>query len=427
MKKHVFAWVVLVVLLGGSLFASGSGEPAATTKTLRFSTWAPEKQREVYTYVAEIFEEEVPGAELVMEYVDYNNYYKKLNSQYASGNAPDVIQNNDFYTYYINDGLMEISTYLKKDGINPYDTLIKGITEICEIPLGSGKLYALPVDFYQYWIYANVDMFKQAGVPVPKEWTWDEFRAACKKLVDSGAAEFAYAPSGFPQTYAGTYETDYLTDDWKKSQFGSKAYLDAMKFITTTIFEDKSCAAPKDVDDTYQAFSNGKILAMYTTGTWGFQPMMKITDFDWDVLPMPKGRVESNYGTADYVTINTSSKQGDLAWEFMKRLIFDERGTKKMAVYTSPPVKDISQWEDFITLYEGEAPNIRICIEQALRGYTWGVSGWAPGQKDRTALFNSTLNDIYSGAVKYDEAMPKLAEQINQILDRFYAAEAKKK
>jgi ABC-type Fe3+ transport system permease subunit len=49
--------------------------------------------------------------------------------------------------------------------------------------IGAGPLYGITKDFTTSVFYVNVDLFEQAGVPVPYGgWTWDEFDDACRKI-----------------------------------------------------------------------------------------------------------------------------------------------------------------------------------------------------------------------------------------------------
>lgn len=43
-----------------------------------------------------------------------------------------------------------------------------------------GKQWGVPYTYYQWGIYYNKDVYKKAGVEVPK--TWDEFISNCKKF-----------------------------------------------------------------------------------------------------------------------------------------------------------------------------------------------------------------------------------------------------
>ena len=45
-----------------------------------------------------------------------------------------------------------------------------------------GKPYALPTKLDKYGIVINADMFEEAGIEIPTEWTYDEFREIAKKL-----------------------------------------------------------------------------------------------------------------------------------------------------------------------------------------------------------------------------------------------------
>jgi multiple sugar transport system substrate-binding protein len=70
----------------------------------------------------------------------------------------------------------------------PPGTLVEGIT------MFNGKVYTFPLSSLQRYatlIFYNPDFMKQAGYdPTSKPFTWDDFRAACKKLTTQGAGKY---------------------------------------------------------------------------------------------------------------------------------------------------------------------------------------------------------------------------------------------
>ena len=70
----------------------------------------------------------------------------------------------------------------------PPGALVEGIT------MFNGKVYTFPLSSLQRYatlIFYNPDFMKQAGYdPTGKPFTWDEFRAACKKLTQQGAGKY---------------------------------------------------------------------------------------------------------------------------------------------------------------------------------------------------------------------------------------------
>ena len=72
----------------------------------------------------------------------------------------------------------------------------------------NGKAYSIPTKLDQYGIVINKDMFDAAGIEVPTEWTYDEFREIAKKLTHGEGQDKVYGMFWNSQqdlTYLFTY------------------------------------------------------------------------------------------------------------------------------------------------------------------------------------------------------------------------------
>ena len=68
-----------------------------------------------------------------------------------------------------------------------------------------GKKWGIPYTYYQWGIYYNKDVYKEAGVEVPK--TWDEFVAACETF---NAAGIDCVTTGTKYLWPGAGIFDYI-------------------------------------------------------------------------------------------------------------------------------------------------------------------------------------------------------------------------
>jgi len=111
------------------------------------------------------------------------------------------------------------------------------------------KIIGFPALVDNLSLIYNKTVFDAAGVAYPTEdWTWDDFRAAAKKLTDPSTETYGYAYS-----VSGSEETTWqfwphlwqnggeiLTDDKKSAAFASDAGVDALEFLRQMAVEDKS-------------------------------------------------------------------------------------------------------------------------------------------------------------------------------------------
>ncbi|MET3985013.1 extracellular solute-binding protein [Streptomyces sp. PvR034] len=99
---------------------------------------------------------------------------------------PDV-----FYTYFTdlkqvldNSGAEDISAYVTPKSVPALDTIDKNVMNVLK---QDGKLYGLPTSNYTMGLLINRKLFTQAGLnPDTPPRTWDEVRAAAKKIAALG-------------------------------------------------------------------------------------------------------------------------------------------------------------------------------------------------------------------------------------------------
>jgi multiple sugar transport system substrate-binding protein len=128
------------------------------------------------------FEKENPDILVQLEAVSGNDYYTRLLTQIAAGDAPDIIQIGDD----------AVPMFVSKGGFLPLDDFITG-----NYPLDTsiylpgmlspgqyqGSQYFLPKDFSPLAVYYNKKVFDEYNVPYPTDdWTWDQFLATAQEL-----------------------------------------------------------------------------------------------------------------------------------------------------------------------------------------------------------------------------------------------------
>ncbi len=206
MRKKIAAVLAGAMVLG--ITACGSGEtPAGSTETaatqeetaatqaeteaateaestddqitLRMAWWGSQTRHDITVEVIEMYEKENPNVNIEYEFYDFDSYFTKLKTLVASdqvwdifqlgGNFPEYIDKIEYMNDYIDSGIVDTS------GIS--DAYLK-ITQDFE-----GNQIGLSNGLNTYGIAYDVDMFKEAGVPLPTDnWTWEEFEDAAIKI-----------------------------------------------------------------------------------------------------------------------------------------------------------------------------------------------------------------------------------------------------
>jgi multiple sugar transport system substrate-binding protein len=117
--------------------------------------------------------------------VKWNNFdhegYKSAIRNFLTADAPDVAAwyAGNRMAPFVTAGLFEdVSDVWEANGLNDQ---LKSAAASMTI---DGKKWGVPYTYYQWGIYYNKDVYKKAGVEVPK--TWAEFVAACEKFKAAG-------------------------------------------------------------------------------------------------------------------------------------------------------------------------------------------------------------------------------------------------
>lgn len=200
---------------GGSKETAGTSAPAAEQGTtasgaggqteIRFTWWGDTKRHEVYNSICDRFEAQNPDIKVIREFGSFQDYWDKLATQVAGGNAPDVFGMHPQYVSdyagrnaladlqpYIDDGTIDIS----KMEPSVVDSGRVGDT-LCMISQG--------VTFTN--LIANKTMLDKYGVTYPAydgDWTWTEFADQAKAFAAKAAedGEEAYMVNDFSSLFS---------------------------------------------------------------------------------------------------------------------------------------------------------------------------------------------------------------------------------
>ena len=139
-----------------------------------------------------------------------------------------------------------------------------------------GKIVGVPALVDNLALVYNKKLFDQAGIAYPTaDWTWDDFRAAAKKLTDPSAKQFgwAYVNDASEDTVwrfdALLWQAggDILTPDDKHAAFDSPAGVKAATLLQQMATVDHSVYLDSGNGNYANLFNSGKI-GMLFTGPW---------------------------------------------------------------------------------------------------------------------------------------------------------------
>ncbi len=190
MRSSVRRFIAVAVAIAGVAALAGfawtstptSGAKAAKVNLTYFTfSAAPDHLKDLQNIING-FERAHPNINIKVQTASYGDYFTKLQTQIASGQAPDSFELNyeNFVTYAAAGKLLNLSKIAKGDRSFRASIYYPRAYKVFQL---RGRQYGLPETFSVVLLFYNKDLFRQAGVPLPKKtWKWKDELAAAKRL-----------------------------------------------------------------------------------------------------------------------------------------------------------------------------------------------------------------------------------------------------
>ncbi|MET0864763.1 MAG: extracellular solute-binding protein [Nakamurella sp.] len=267
-----------------------------------------------------------------------------------------------------------------------------------------GHYYQLPWKSNPVMIFYNKDVLTAAGIDAtnPPLATYDEFLAASKTIVDSGAAPYAIYPapsSEFYQSWFDFYPLFAAASGGKQlvadgtSQFTTPEGLAVANFWHE-MYLDKLAG-----NETYtgDSFADGKA-AMAIVGPWAIAAYKD--KVNWGVVPIPTETATAadqihTFSDAKNVGMYASCANRATAWEFMKYSTSEEQDGQLLDLTGQMPLRT-----DLPTTYAeyfAANPQYTQFAEQAARTVE------VPNVPNSVEIWQ-TFRDAWSSSVIFDKA-----------------------
>jgi len=187
------------------------------------------------------------------------------------------------------------------------------------------ELTCMPQNVSSLEVYYNTDLFKSAGVPLPRAgWTWDEFLTAAKALTGGQRYGVGTEPSlirlaPFVWSAGGEIVDDLeepttLSVDDGAARQGLDFFLDLQTEHGVAPPEREELA-----QDSETRFLSGD-LGMFLDSRKAVPTLRTIKDFTWDVAPLPvaPGGEPTTILHGDAYCMSEASPQQDETWRFVE-------------------------------------------------------------------------------------------------------------
>jgi len=381
-----------------------------------------------YQYQAEekvtAFTQRFPQYPVKLE-IQPSDYATKLTAMYVAGDAPHV-----FYTDH-----QEVLGRIKQGMLQEVSSLAKGdrhynqseyVPQALEAMTVQGKLYGLSSGNFTGGFWYNAALFRNAGLPTPPEllrqgrWTWDTFLDVARTLTQwegSIPVQLGLGASVQHRLFLnsnGAVEVDDVKLP-KKSGYDDPRAIDAVQLWADTGLKHRVRAGWGENE-----FLQGK-LAMYFAWTTRIAVLAPVQEFNWGMVPIPKGPAGTTpAGDFTFWGITMSSLIKDErvrrgAWEWMKFYCGKEgqmiEGGKYML--SIPYVREaMEEWRKNLATTRFEHPEV---IFESRDRYSFQRI-MAPNQAEIVKLQNDALAPVWRGEASAREGCLEAARAVNEYL-----------
>lgn len=359
-RRHSPGRVAAAILTVGALAAAltgcsgGSGSSTLDTKAKTTITWWTGQADAAETLLeglAKDYERLHPNVTIDVSSgaPSTEDLLAKLSASFAGGNYPDIS-----YAFGSWASQLEASNRtldITKQVAEP-DVDWKGLSGAARAtaqPTGK-KTIGFPALVDNISLLYNKKLFDDAGVAYPTDqWTWDDFRAAAKKLTDASkdVYGYAYSVSGSEDTtwqfwpHLWQNGGEILSSDAKKAAFASDAGTTGLSLLRDMAVTDKSVYLDQTDTKYGQLFAGGRI-GMMTSGPWQLNALkIAKTDYGVTVLPGTDGNHETVSGP-DLWTLfdHRDANRAHWSYEFTKWLTDPAQDLKWNVAYGNLPLRE---------------------------------------------------------------------------------------
>jgi ABC-type glycerol-3-phosphate transport system substrate-binding protein len=341
------------LVAAGLGLAAASLVRAADPVTITYSDWhlaEPVWGRSLTEAFAE-FERLNPGIKVRPEPVSYGQRDVRYSTALRAGRGPDVfsLDSNPVKQFVREGWLMDMTRFAEKEG-GSKAFLADFHPRTLDVVTEKGGLYGVPQTFVPIVLFYNKPMLEAAGVTAPPR-TWDEFRAAAKRLtkasqaggpIDQWGTTIVLGQGGFdlrfPVILRG-FGGDILSADYTRSRLDEPIAREAFKFVVDLINDDKAMppgVLQVDANAARQLLATKRV-GMVFEASWCYPivaDMNKELDA-WNTLqvapvPMKDPSAKHIRSTLNLKSlhINKSTPHGEAAWKLVNFLTDKQRAEK---------------------------------------------------------------------------------------------------
>lgn len=449
-RKGFYSWITALLLI--SIIVSGCGNASdGKTGTASPGTGGGEEDKKVEILLGyyssdssdakmkeliEQFEEKHPNITVKTQSAPYGQFYQKLDTQIAAGQAPDVWLSDGVYVmkYAQRGAAKDLTDWIAKDlKADEYYGLDFNKD-------ADGRYWGVPQGIQVGVLFYNKDLFDKAGVAYPTdEWTWEDLKASAAKLtVDAGGK--TAEDSGFDAASVNQFGLTFfsITEGWFSvmKSYGGGALDEKAENSIINSPENKQAfewmvdgmqrgiiTDPVDLksfQSNTAVFPSGS--AAMRIGIYARVQAANEAGLNYDVTLLPKGpdgkRVSPVIANSWVINQKSSDEKAQAAWEWIKYWATEDDVQKQWTeLGEAVPVKK-SVAESEVFLKAGEQPANRQAFLDSLE-FAQTLDNNAVWE-EWVGKFNEHAERAFLGDATVDQALSEADAAVQAVLDDFY-------
>ncbi len=411
---------------------SPSAEPAEILLGFYSGGASDDKMKELI----DRFTEQHPHITVKTQSAPYGQFFQKLDTQIAAGEAPDVWLSDGVYVmkYAERGAIKDLTAWIDRD-LNKDDYYGLDFNKDSQ-----GKYWGVPQGIQVGVLFYNKDLFDKAEVAYPTDdWTWEDLKATAAKLtVDAGGKTAVEA--GFDAGKVNQFGLTFfsITEGWfsvMKSYGGGVLDSSGQKSVISSP-ENKQAfewmvdgmkrgilTDPVDLKSFQSAmsvFPSGS--AAMRIGIYARVLAANEAGMNYDVALLPKGpsgqRAAPVIANSWVINQKSSDAKAQAAWEWIKYWATQDEVQKEWtALGEAVPVKkSVANSEVFLKANDKPA-NRQAFLDSLEFAQTLDVNAvW----EEWVGKFNESAQRAFLEDASIDDALSEADKNVQQVLDGFY-------
>jgi multiple sugar transport system substrate-binding protein len=305
----LLALTLMVAACGGDDESSGGGN---VDERIAFQLFGDAEELKAYRALVRAYGDKTGREVQLIEIPDREAHLAKLLTSFAGGDPPDV-----FLINYRNFGGYARRGVVQPPDIDPeqfYPQPVDGFTV-------NGQLQCVPQNVSSLVVYYNADLFEKAGLEKPaKDWTYDDFVAAARKLTRDGQHGVGVEPgivraSAF--IWAAGGEVVDRTDDPTRFTLDTPEAKRGLERLVALRRDGLSPSAKEAESRSLdERFIDGS-LGMFLSSRREVPGFRTIEGFEWDVAAFPRAELNHTVLHSDAYCVAKAGSPAAAA-EFVK-------------------------------------------------------------------------------------------------------------